>query len=182
MCTSLSSLSSFFQCHFLSHSNAHFSFMILTLCSFFFALFISLLWLSILAPNSTICTLLFSANSSFKLVVATVSQLHIALCQLQSLCNLLNFSSTLYILTICSSVTLQHIWCLASHLHFTLLQIYAFHIFCFFCLHCFFLIIFFAKVTMNIIEKKGGGEDATQSREKKRAEDGKDEGRGGKLF
>jgi hypothetical protein len=29
-------------------------------------LFISLLWLSILAPNSTICTLLFSANSSFK--------------------------------------------------------------------------------------------------------------------
>jgi hypothetical protein len=34
-------------------------------------------------------------------------------------------------------------------------------------LQCFFLIIIFAKVTMNRVEKKGGVEDATQSREER---------------
>lgn len=106
-----------------------------------------------------------------KLVVAIVSQLHIALCQLQSLCNLLNFSSTLRHSTFWQFVLQLHfstfgvllLICILHCCKYTHFISFGF----FFCLQCFFLIIFFAKVTMNRIEKKGRGEDATQSREER---------------
>ncbi len=136
---------------------------------FSFALCTSLLWLSTLAPNSTICILLFSANSSFKVCCYCFSASHCTLPTPKPLqpSQLFIYTSTFYILTIFlqlhfSTFGVLLLICIlhcCKYTHFISLV--------FFCLQCFFLIIIFAKVTMNRVEKKGGGEDATQSREER---------------